>query len=307
MTEDKLHQLFQELKFEDIETSAKQINQWIESNRISKPKGTHRLIKIFIGILSLSVLSIYLVNLTHVHSTIDKTVPLYHFDTHQLSKPKLEIKFSANHRRTTNAQKKQMDSLPILEGKMIETIQIDKLPFLRLKKEYPNPQSVTRNEKSKKWLSSIVLSQPKNGAVMDSSIRFLNELVILDSIKNFRSIKQFFIDDRTSYLFMYDNYIVISYQYRGANFYRSGKVYETGELLLDGKPIQIIGFIGDNSISPAHYGERFYLGIDTKNDGLRQVIFYNYLWTPTTFLKGHNASPAEKGNLIKMSNSEKRL
>lgn len=305
MTEDKLNQLFQELKFEKIETSAVQIDQWIESNRNSKTKGTKGFIKIFLVILSFSVFLIYLGNLTSVHSTIDKSIPLHHFDTNQLSKPKLKINFYAKHRATINVLKQQMDSLPILEEKMIGTIQIDKLPYLKLTKEFPNPLSETHNEKPKRWFSSIVFAQPKNGAVMDSTLKFFNELVMLDSIKSYRSIRQFLIDDRTSYLFIYDDYVVISYRYRGANFFRSGKAYESGELMVDGEKTQILGFMCDNRYTTAHFGQRFYLGIQTNEDDSKEIIFFNYLWAPSTIIKGHNASVAEKDNLIKLSNSKK--
>ena len=305
MTEDKLNQLFQELKFERIETSPVQIDQWIESNRISKRKGTQGLLRILLVIVPLSVFLIYFGNLAPVHSTIAKSIPLHHFDFDQLSTPKLEINYYSKHRSTTYDLNKYMYSLPILEEKMTETIQIDKLPLLKLKKEFPCPLSEARNEKPKRWFSSLVLAQPKNGAVMDTTLKFFNELVILDSIKSYRSIRQFLIDDRTSYLFIYDDYVVISYRYRGANFFRSGKVYESGELMVDGEKTQILGFMCDNRYTTAHFGQRFYLGIQTNEDDSKKIIFFNYLWAPSTIIKGHNASVVEKDNLIQLSNSKK--
>ena len=45
----------------------------------------------------------------------------------------------------------------------------------------------------------------------------------------------------------------------------------------------------------------------TKEDGTRKIIFFNYLWAPTTIIKGHNATVQEKDQLTKLSNAQKNL
>ncbi len=313
MTEEKLNALFQEMNQEVIETVPNDLLNWIKKD--ATKKSNHNKLKI--GFLIVSLLTILGILM---YSTTDKSKSKKELNQHETNFKKQENPIGTttnganfnqknNYKQPVSSLESSVNEITgqqmIMNQDTSSEFKIGQLAFRKLTREHP---AILDDEIMKSSSSPFTLLNPfqrKNGAIMDSTLRFLNSLVILDSIKSYRSVRQFFMDDRTSYLFMYDDYIVISYRYRGANFYRSGKVYETGELMVDGKGIQIIGFKGDNSISPAHYGERFYLGLGTNEDGTRKIIFFNYLWAPTTIIKGHNATIQEKDQLTKLSNAQK--
>lgn len=315
MTEEKLNALFQEMNQEVIETVPNDLLNWIHVD--AKKKSNYNKLKIGFLIVSLLVFIGILIFSTYSKTTSkkDQILPKINFEKQEnpIGTKNIDENFYPK-----NSYKLPATSLVLLvdnkTGHQFITNQdslseykIGQLAFRKLTNDNANLPVEPIVKSGSSPFSLFNPFQRKNGAIMDSTLRFLNSLVMLDSIKPYRSVRQYFMDDRTSYLFMYDDYIVISYRYRGANFYRSGKVYETGELMVDGKGIQIIGFKGDNSISPAHYGERFYLGLGTNVDGTQNIIIFNYLWAPTTIIKGHKATVQEKDQLTKLSNAQKNL
>src|SRR5574343_84284 len=315
MTEEKLNALFQDMNQEVIETVPNDLLNWkhMDANK----KSMHIKFKIGLLVVSLLVIIGILIFSASIRSSAKK----------ELIQPKINFKQQENTIGTknidTNGHPKNSYRTPvstrvlsfdvktgqqlIMKQDSSSEFKIGQLAFRKLT---GNHSAIIDEAIKKSSLSPFSLFnpfQPKNGAIMDSTLKFLNALVILDSIKSYRSVRQFFMDDRTSYLFMYDDYIVLSYRYRGANFYRSGKVYETGQLIVDGKEIQLVGFLCDNRYTTAHFGQRFYLGIGTNDDGTQEIIIFNYLWAPTTIIKGHNATVQEKDQLTKLSNAQKNL
>ena len=315
MTEEKLNALFQEMNQEVIETVPNDLLNWIKKDTTKKSNYN----KLKIGFLIVGVLTILGILM---YSMTDKSKSKKELNQHETNLKKQENPIGtttngANFYQKNNL-KQPVSSLEfsgdvkteqqlIMNQDSLTEFKIGQLAFRKLTREHP---AILYDEIMKSSSSAFTLLnpfQPKNGAIMDSTLKFLNALVMLDSIKSYRSVRQFFMDDRTSYLYMYDDYIVLSYRYRGANFFRSGKAYETGELLVDGKQIQIVGFQCDNRYTTAHFGQRFYLGIGTNDDGTREIIIFNYLWAPSTIIKGHNATVQEKDQLTKLSNAQKNL
>jgi hypothetical protein len=301
MTEDKLHQLFQELNQEATEVPVSQISDWVNT----KPTGFQ--FKITYLIIGLSLLIL----LSFIFLQREKT-PLV-FKNAQRAKVQINPIIPSTPLSSANQQNeiivnqthdKNKDTENILN--QTETFNFDKLPFKSIKtyqEQIPN-----RPNKSKKWLSDLVaIKNAKSEVIFDSLIPQQNTLLILDSVQLYRSNKRLRMDENDCYLQILNDYVVISYRFRGSTVFKSGKIYETGIMQFEGEDIRVYGFIVDNRYSPSNFGQRNFFGIKESDSTNSEVVIFGFNWNPLSTLKAHPASDQERNGLIERSNKQKNL
>jgi hypothetical protein len=300
MTEDKLQQLFQELNQEATEIPVSQISNWVNT----KTAGFK--FKITYLIIGLSILLILSFTLLHTEKTvtIHKNAERAKVQINPI-KPSTPLPCAnkQNEIRVNHTNDKHEDTENILN--QTEPFNFDKLPFKSIKTY--QEQLPTKPNKSKKWLSDLVAIKNVHTVTFDSLIPQQNTLLILDSVQLYRSNKRLSMDENDCYLQILNDYVVISYRFRGTTVFKSGKIYETGIMQFEGKTIRIYGFIVDNRFSPANFGQRNFFGIREGSTTTSDVVFFGFNWNPLSIVKAHSASEPERKGLIDRSNKQRNL
>lgn len=301
MTEDKLQQLFQELNQEATEVPVSQISDWVKT----KPAGFQFKITFLISGLSLLILLSFIFLQREKTPTVYKKGHRVHVQINSIkpSKP-FRSADQQNEQIVNQTHEKNNDTENILN--QAERFNFDELPFKSIRTY--QEQLPTKPNKSKKWLSDLMAIKNMNTAVIfDSLIAQQNTLLILDSVQQYRSNKRLGMDENDCYLQILNNYVVISYRFRGSTVFKSGKIYETGTMQFEGETIRVYGFIVDNRYSPANFGQRNFFGIKESDTSSSEVVIFGFNWNPLSTLKVHPASEDERKGLVDRSNKQRNL
>ena len=128
-----------------------------------------------------------------------------------------------------------------------------------------------------------------------------NELYILDSIKKYRDLRIFKMNDPYYYLQIFDGYAVFTYQSRLKGAFASGQIYRSSINIIEGDSVNTFTIVTDNNFAGSVSGKRIFIGV-LKNDDTNYTIFIlNNGKTPEYIIKAHIASTEEKNILIKRS------
>jgi len=303
MTEEKLHQLFHELNHEVTEVQISDITEWVKKTQ--SPSFQFKLTSSVIGvtIILVAIFSFYGINQKNSVIQRTKTTSLKPSENFGELKP-----------RKSNENTILKDQIPHeLKAKNVVAIPVEpfeifnfgKLPL----KTLTNVQATIQTEKnvSKNWMMEIFKIQNKQAVVFDSVIPKQNSLYILDSLQTYRSNRKLAMDEKDCYLQVLNDYAVISYRFRGATVFKSGKIYETGLMEFEGKKIRVFGFVCDNRYSPANFGQRNFFGIVETDLESKEIILFGFNWNPVSIIRSHSASQLERDALIKRSNQQQNL
>lgn len=301
MTEDKLQQLFQELNQEATEVPVSQISDWVNT----KPAGFQLKITFLISGLSLLILLSFIFLQREKTPTVYKKVQSARIQINSIKPSKPFKRADQEIERIVNqTNEKNNDTENILN--QAEHFNFDKLPFKSIRTYQEQPPS--KPNSSKKWLSDLVAIKNVNTAVIfDSLIPQQNKLLILDSVQQYRSNKRLGMDENDCYLQILNDYVVISYRFRGSTVFKSGNIYETGIMQFEGKTIRVYGFIVDNRYSPGNFGQRNFFGIRESATTTSEVVFFGFNWNPLSIVKAHPANEAERKGLVDRSNKQRNL
>lgn len=127
-------------------------------------------------------------------------------------------------------------------------------------------------------------------------------LCILDSINEIRTAKTYSINDSDGYFQIQGDYAVLSYRSRGKNEFSSGKIYQSGRLILnDTLEYTAIRFQADNLFDPTNQGKRYYIAFRKTENNKCEIFLCSNTFVPYHIIVAHNADEHEKKNLIEKS------
>jgi hypothetical protein len=303
MKEINLDQLFQELNQEATEVQISEITEWV--NNIQTPGFRFKIVSSIVGlsIILVVIYSFFRLNEQNLVIKTNKTIsvlPIENLSPSQLVSPKKETTLEAS---TFKIARTKIDVMIPIEP--VQVFNFDKLP---LKSLNSNQSTVLKETNaSKSWLMDLMKIQNRQAIVFDSLIPQQNSLFILDTVQNYRSNRKLGMDENDCYLQILNDYVVISYRFRGATVFKSGKIYETGTMKLDGKEIRIYGFVCDNRYSQANFGQRNFFGVTESSGNTTEVVFFGFNWNPMYIIQAHPASELERKGLLDRSEKQKNL
>lgn len=303
MKEINLDQLFQELKQEATEVQISEIAGWVKN--IPSPGFRFKIASSTIGI-SIILIGIYsFLSLNEKKSAIKKTNATVFLSIERLAPMKASMAYE---NETSNVTIAQENNVTIDLQTPIEPLQEFSFNKLALKSIKSNQSTISKEKNtSKNWMSNLFEIPNKQAMVFDSVIPQQNSLYILDTVQNYRSNKKLGMDEKDCYMQILNDYVVISYRFRGSTVFKSGKIYETGTMKLDGKEIRIYGFICDNRYSPANFGQRNFFGVTESSRNTAEVVFFGFNWNPSFSIHAHYATELERKGLVNRSDKQKNL
>ncbi len=128
-----------------------------------------------------------------------------------------------------------------------------------------------------------------------------NELYILDSIKKYRDLRIFKMDDPYYYLQIVDGYAVLSYQARSKGAFASGQIYSSSINLIEGDSVNTFTIVTDNKFPGSVSGKRIFIGILNNYNTNNTIFILNNRKQIEYIIKAHIASEEEKNRLIKIT------
>ena len=303
MKEINLDQLFQELNQEATEVQISEITEWVKN--IQSPGFRFKIASSIVGlsIILIVLYSFFKLNEQHLIIKTNKTtsvLPIENLNPSKVLPPQDVTILEAS---TFQEDRAKTDSN--IPNEPFQVFSFNKLPLKTVK----SAQSTSFNERnaSKNWILALFNIRNKQAIVFDSAIPQQNSLYILDTMQNYRSNRKFSMDEKDCYLQILNDYVVISYRFRGSMVFKSGKIYETGTMKLDGKEIRIYGFICDNRYSPTNFGQRNFFGVSESSSNSKELIFFGTNWEPFFTFHSHCASENERKKLMERSSMQKNL
>jgi len=303
MKEINLDQLFQELNQEATEVQISEITEWVKN--IHTPGFRFKIVSSIVGlsIILVVIYSFFRLNEQNLVIKTNKTtsvLPIENLSPSKLVSPTKETTLEAS---TFEEARTKTDVMIPIEP--VQVFNFDKLP---LKSLNSNQSTVLKETNaSKSWLMDLMNIQSKQAIVFDSVIPQQNSLYILDTVQNYRSNRKLGMDETDCYLQILNDYVVISYRFRGSTVFKSGKIYETGTMKLDGKEIRIYGFVCDNRYSQANFGQRNFFGVKESNTSSKEIVFFGFNWNPMYSIHAHPATDTERKGLLERSEKQKNL
>lgn len=303
MKEINLDQLFQELNQEATEVQISEITEWVKN--IQSPGFRYKILSSMVGLSIILVVIYSYFRLNEQNLVIKKNIatsvlPIENLSTSKLASPQEKTTLEAS---TFEEDRAKTDlNIPV---EPLQVFSFDKLSLKSIK----STQSTIFNERntSKNWMLALFNIQNKQAIVFDSVIPQQNSLYILDTMQNYRSNRKLGMDEKDCYLQILNDYVVISYRFRGSSVFKSGKIYETGTMELDGKKIRVYGFICDNRYSPTNFGQRNFFGVSESSSNSKELIFFGTNWEPFFTFHSHCASENERKKLMERSSMQKNL
>lgn len=303
MKEINLDQLFQELKQEATEVQISEIAGWVKN--IQSPGFRFKIASSTIGI-SIILIGIYsFLRLNEKNSAIKKNNTTVLLSIERLAPMNASMVYE---NETSIATIAQENNVTIDLQTPIEPLQEFSFNKLALKSIKSNQSTISKEKNtSKNWMSNLFEIPNKQAMVFDSVIPQQNSLYILDTVQNYRSNKKLGMDEKDCYMQILNDYVVISYLFRGKTVFRSGKIYETATMSLDGKTVRVYAFICDNRYSPANFGQRIFFGVSEPVGNATELIFFGTNWEPFFTIHSHVASENERKKLMERSSTQKNL
>lgn len=303
MKEINLDQLFQELNQEATEVQISEITEWVKN--IQSPGFRFKIVSSMVGLSIILVVIYSFFRLNEQNLAIKKNKTTSVLPIEKLSPSKLKSPQEKTISKASTFQEDRAKTDVNIPNEPLQVFSFDKLPLKSVK----SAQSTIFNERnaSNNWMLALFNIQNKQAIVFDSVIPQQNSLYILDTLQNYRSNKKLGMDEKDCYLQILNDYVVISYRFRGSTVFKSGKIYETGTMKLDGKVIRIYGFICDNRYSQANFGQRNFFGVTESSGNTAEVVFFGLNWNPSFSIHAHHATELERKGLVDRSEKQKNL
>lgn len=305
MTDEQLNRLFDVAKNESARVSPNEIADWVDVGvKITPHRKKYFLSSLIIGISALLALLMWWVfsNRTAIAHQIKNE-----------KKPTQSVK--SNERSSTGIAFQEKRTTPQPHLKKESTIhssskQKDSIHTLLIEKE-----SISENIQPKELLSSEPIV-PKNESfeltfqpfALHSQKEMRNVLMILDTIRGYRNATKYKMDQTDCYLHLYNDYVVISYQFRGKFFYASGKIHREETVEVNGHVYRAFAFQRDNQATGTNLGKRIFFGyreLEPESNRI-EVVMFSQPWAVTTVIKGHFADINERKQLMERSNEQNR-
>lgn len=308
MTDEQLNRFFDVAKKEPAQVSPNDIANWVDRKQTIKPSRKRFLLtSLIIGISALLTLLMWLQlseKPTRVHQPKEEK-------THVLTKESnksVSVTSNLGENRnvqephltnpskgiTTTDKKDSMHTLPLKIDSVIKSVD-NELPEVVFSPE----KFVSKSENLELSFQPVALQAPKE-------IR--NVLIILDTILAYRSATKYKMDQTDCYLQLYNDYVVISYQFRGKFFYASGKIHREETVEVNGHVYRAFAFQRDNQVTGTNLGKRLFFGyreLEPESNRI-EVVMFSQPWAVTTVIKGHFADLNERKQLTERSNEQNR-
>lgn len=303
MKEINLDQLFQELNQEATEVQISEITEWVK--KIQSPGFRFKIVSSIVGLSIILVVIYSFFRLNEQNLVIKKNKTTSVLPIENLSPSKLALPQEKTTSQASTIQEDRAKTDLNTPNEPLQVVSFDKLPLKSVK----SAQSTIFNKRnaSNNWMLALFNIQNKQAIVFDSVLPQQNSLYILDTMQNYRSNKKLGMDEKDCYLQILNDYVVVSYRFRGSTVFKSGKIYETGTMKLDGKEIRIYGFICDNRYSQANFGQRNFFGVTETSGNTAEVFFFGLNWNPSFSIHAHHATEPERKGLVDRSEKQKNL
>ncbi len=131
-----------------------------------------------------------------------------------------------------------------------------------------------------------------------------NNTYILDSLKKYKNIKLFKMDEPDCYLQIIDGYSVLSYRFRGSNRFESGIIYNPEIIVNEGDTIRAFTLISDNNYPNSTLRKRVYIGIKENANSKPTIYLLNKRYQIEEIIISHNATADELRKLYARSASQ---
>jgi hypothetical protein len=308
MTDKQLNRFFDVAKNEPAQVSPNDIANWVDKKQTIKPSRKRFLLpSLIIGISALLALlmcwqsgekptRVYQPKKEKTHvlpkeSNKSGIVTSDWKETRNIQKPHLA---NLSKGITTTDKKDSIHTLPFEIDSVIKSVE-NELPEVLFSPE----KILSKSENLELSFQPFALQAPKE-------IR--NVLMILDTILAYRSATKFKMDQTDCYLQLYNDYVVISYQFRGKFFYASGKIHREETVEVNGHVYRAFAFQRDNQVTGTNLGKRLFFGyreLEPESNRI-EVVMFNQPWAVTTVIKGHFADLNERKQLMERSHEQNR-
>ncbi len=308
MTDEQLNRFFDVAKNEPSQVAPNDIAQWVEGNQKINPSRNQFLLpSLIIGISTLLALLIWW-KLSEKSTLVRQPKK---DKTHVLAKESNKIgSVTSDWKEPRNVPEPHLANLfkeiPTTDKKdSIHTLPFDIDSVIKsVDNELPNvlfsPEKIpSKSENLELSFQPFALQAPKE-------IR--NILMILDTILAYRSATKYKMDQTDCYLQLYNDYVVISYQFRGKFFYASGKIHREETVEVNGNVYRAFAFQRDNQVTGTNLGKRIFFGyrvLEPESNRI-EVVMFSQPWAVTTVIKGHFADLNERKQLMERSNEQNR-
>lgn len=303
MKEINLDQLFQDLNQEATEVQISEITEWVMN--IKSPGFRYKIAASILGFSIILIVFYSFLNINEPRLMIkkNKIASNLHIEpvapnkliSQQKELPLEEFIFQENN--------ELLDVVSTMEP--IKVFSFDKLPIKPLNKSVST--ILNKNNVSKNGIWAFLNLNNNQSIVYDSVIPRQNSLYILDTVQNYRSNRMLGMDEKDCYLQIINDYVVISFRFRGSTVFKSGKIYESGIMKLEGKQYHIYGFVCDNRYSQTNFGQRNFFGISESIGNSADILIFGFNWNPSYTIHAHPASDIERKGLVDRSNLQKNL
>jgi len=136
----------------------------------------------------------------------------------------------------------------------------------------------------------------------DSIVSNHSLLCILDSTNEIQSNKTFKFYDNDNYLQIEGDYAVLSYRIRGKIEFYSGRIYRSGQLLInDSISYYALAFQSDNHFDASNQGTRNFIAYRVYDKSKSEIFLCSSTFVPQRKIIAHLANEIEKKALIEKS------
>ena len=136
----------------------------------------------------------------------------------------------------------------------------------------------------------------------DSTVSNHSLLCILDSTNEIQSNKTFEFYDNDNYLQIEGDYAVLSYRIRGKIEFYSGRIYRSGQLLInDSISYYALAFQSDNHFDASNQGTRNFIAYRVYDKSKSEIFLCSSTFVPQRKIIAHLANEIEKKALIEKS------
>ncbi len=138
--------------------------------------------------------------------------------------------------------------------------------------------------------------------IEDSKVLEHYLLCILDSTNELQSNRTFAFFDNDNYLQIEGDYVVLSYRIRGKIEFYSGRIYRSGQLLInDSISYYALAFQSDNHFDASNQGKRNFVAYRVYDKTKSEIFLCSSTFVPQRKINAHLANEVEKKALIEKS------
>lgn len=304
MTDDTLDKLFGLVKNEQANLSPTDVLEWVETTEktMRKRKKIRLTILVVCSLILLGMLVLYSKANAPTATQVNEKKSMLH--------PSKQI--GAEQALSIQQQKAQFDQKNVLFENPLKAIISDSAPALLTNIGSPKRDSIliqpavelaTSETESEEKIVSNPIVQPY---ISEKQEAIRNVVIILDTLRAYRSAAKYKMDQNDCYLQIYKDYVVISYQSRGGFFYASGTIHREEMQEINGHEYKVFAFQRDNQATGRSFGKRVFFGYrEIGNGGQRvEVVLFSQPWAVSTVIKSHYASPKEIKRLMDRSKEQ---